>query len=35
MAGKVANIKACSPLKWRSGLTEKTTLSATTHTIYR
>ena len=35
MAGDVANIKVCSPLKLRSGLIGSATQSATTHTIYR
>ena len=35
MAGKVLNIKVCSPLKLCSGLTGKCYESATTHTIYR
>ena len=35
MAGKVLNIKVCSPLKLLSGLTGIYHASATTHTIYR
>jgi len=35
MAGKVLNIKVCSPFELCSGLTGIFTQSATTHTIYR
>jgi hypothetical protein len=35
MAGDVVNIKVCSLLKPRSGLTGITAQSVTTHTIYR
>lgn len=35
MAGYVANIKVCIPLKLRSGLTGNYLAAATTQTIYR